>query len=165
MRVPIRKGGQYTNIQSDPIMTKDKFKELEKELNSLKNTQPKLAEEVKRLALMGDFSENAAYQIAKGRLRSVNSKIEKISKQIAEANIIEENKNTNTVSIGHEVSIKSNIDTKKYRILGSLETDPLKGIISYRSPIGKALLNKSLGDTIKIKNNNELIEYKIISIK
>jgi len=165
MRVPIRKGGQYTNIKSDPYMTQAKFDELEKKLTRLKkDVQPELAKEVKRLALMGDFSENAAYGIAKGRLRSTNSKIEKLTKQIAEANIIKTNKNTNNVQIGHKVTIKSKLETKNYTILGSSETNPSRGTISHQSPLGKLLLHKSVEDIVKLKVDNKVVEYQIIKI-
>ncbi|MBT4516683.1 MAG: hypothetical protein HOC78_02200 [Candidatus Komeilibacteria bacterium] len=165
MRVPIRKGGKFTHIKSDPYMTQTKFDELAKNLARLKkDVQPELAKEVKRLALMGDFSENAAYQIAKGRLRSVNYKMEKITKEIAGANIIKENKNSQIVSIGHRVTIKSAKETKEYRILGSSETNPAKGTISHQSPLGLALLHKPLGATVELKLDNIVVKYEIIKI-
>ncbi|MFA6307656.1 MAG: GreA/GreB family elongation factor [Patescibacteria group bacterium] len=165
MRVPIRKGGQYTNMKDDPVMTQGKFDELKKTLEKLKkDIQPKMAEEVKRLALMGDFSENAAYQIAKGRLRFTNSKIENITKQIAEANIIKINKNKNVIEIGSLVTVKIDQEIKKYHILGSSETDPSKGKISYQSPLGAAFLNKKIDEIVEIKINGQITKYQIIAI-
>lgn len=166
MRVPIRKAGQYTYIKSDPLMTEAKLTELKKNLKKLKEIiQPELAKEVKRLALMGDFSENAAYQIAKGRLRSANEKIDKLIKQITEANIINPNKDTSKVKIGHLVTIKSSKQTKKYRLLGSSETNPSKGTISYQSPLGAALLNKKVGEIAKIEIDGQTVEYTVITIE
>lgn len=166
MRVPIRKAGQYTYIKSDPLMTEAKLTELKKNLKKLKEIiQPELAKEVKRLALMGDFSENAAYQIAKGRLRSANEKIDKLIKQITEANIINPNKDTSKVKIGHLVTIKSSKQTKKYRLLGSSETNPSKGTISYQSPLGAALLNKKVGEIAKIEIDGQTVEYTVIAIE
>ena len=78
MRVPIRKGGEFTNIIPDPNLTRKKFNEFSVKLKSLKLEQPKAILEVKRLAELGDFSENAAYQMAKGHLRSLNEKIFKL---------------------------------------------------------------------------------------
>ena len=166
MRLPIRKGGQYTNIKSDPYMTEVKFEELKKNLARLKkDVHPELAQEVKRLALMGDFSENTAYQIAKGRLRSTNRRMEELTKQIANANIIEPNKHTQTVEIGHKVTIKSNNQTKEYLILGSSESDPSTGTISYKSPLGKTLLHTQVGDIAKLQLDDKTLEYEIIEIK
>ncbi|MFA6466471.1 MAG: GreA/GreB family elongation factor [Patescibacteria group bacterium] len=166
MRVPIRKGGQYTNIKSDPFMTEDKLAELEKNLDRLKkDVQPKLIAEVKRLALMGDFSENAAYQMAKGSLRGVNQKILNIEKQIANAQIIEVNKNKQTVQIGHLITTKIDDQKRQYRILGSSETNPSAGVISHHSPLGLALLGKAIGDIVEIKLGDKLAKYEIIKIE
>jgi len=165
MRVPIRKGGKYTYIKADPYMTQEKFDDLKKNLQRLKkDVQPGLAKEVKRLALMGDFSENAAYQIAKGSLRSINHRMEEITKQINGAIIIKTNHSSHIVLIGSLVTIALNKKIIKYHILGSSETNPSAGTISYLSPLGQSLLNKSIGDIAKLKIDDKTIEYKILKI-
>ena len=76
MRVPIRKGDPRLDKKIDPAMTEVKYHELQKKLDFWKRVKrPEEAEEVKRLALMGDFSENVGYQVAKGRLRGLNQRI------------------------------------------------------------------------------------------
>ncbi len=166
MRVPRRKAGEFTFAKPDPLITAEKLAELKVNLEKLKNTvQPALASEVKRLALMGDFSENAAYQIAKGRLRGVNQKVTDLQKQIEIAEIIETNTSHSTVQIGSLVSIEVNKEIKKYRILGSLETNPSGGVISYNSPLGQALLNKPVGAVLEIKLGENTLIYKILKIE
>ncbi len=166
MRVPYRKPGKYSYIKPDPRITAKKLAELKIDLEKLKKeVQPKLASEVKRLALDGDFSENAAYQMAKGKLRYINSKILKVSKQIAIADIIEIDKNSDIVQIGSLVTLKSSKKIIQYTILGSLETDPSKGVISYSSPLGKLLMNQKIGDIIDIKVDNKLSKYKLSKIE
>lgn len=165
MRVPIRKAGQYTFSKPDPYMTQDKFTELTKNLVKLKeHVQPSLAEEVKRLALMGDFSENAAYQMAKGSLRGINQKIEDIEKQLAIAIIIKPNTENKTVQIGNFVTLEINKQKQIYHILGSSETNPETGVISYQSPLGKALINKKINDIVEIQVADVTVKYKIIKI-
>jgi len=165
MRVPHRKAGKYTYIKPDPRITVKKLAELKAVLEKLKKEiQPKLAAEVKRLSLDGDFSENAAYQMAKGQLRGLNNKIDKIAKQIAIADVIKVDENNNSVQIGNTVTLKFSNKILEYTILGSLETDPSKGVISYSSPLGKLLVNKKIGDIIKIKSENKYLEYKIAKI-
>ena len=166
MRVPRRKAGEFTFAKPDPLITAEKLTELKANLEKLKNIiQPELASEVKRLALMGDFSENAAYQIAKGRLRGVNQKITDLQKQIDIAEIIETNTKSSTVKIGSLVSVEVNQAIKKYRILGSLETNPSSGVISYNSPFGQALLNKAVGAVLEIKLGDNIVTYKILKIE
>ena len=90
MRVPIRKPGKYTHDQPDLHLTRDKLNELTNELERLRTEiRPRAMKEVSRLAEMGDFSENAAYQIAKGRLRGMNERILDLEAAIGKVILIE----------------------------------------------------------------------------
>jgi transcription elongation factor GreA len=142
MRQPIRKADKYLRGKPDPKMTKAKFDELAADLERMKKVRPPLAAEVKRLAAMGDFSENAAYQIAKGRLRGLNQRMLDVADQLANAEIIEPNKNNSVIGLGNFVTVESAGKQKIFQILGSTETDPARGVISASSPLGAALLEK-----------------------
>ncbi|MHB8903906.1 MAG: GreA/GreB family elongation factor [Patescibacteria group bacterium] len=88
MQTPYRKYDKIPRQKSDPHITEDKFEELKNKLAKLKNIQrPREAEEVKRLAAMGDFSENAGYQLAKSRLRGINQRILDIEDLLSRAEI------------------------------------------------------------------------------
>ena len=164
MQVPIRKAGQYTNMKLDPNMTKNKFDELIAQLKKLKDlSQPRAVAEVKRLALMGDFSENHAYQMAKGKLRGINQRILDLEKLLAEAVIIE-NKKSSTVVMGSIVTLEFDGQKKIFQILGSLETAPAEGIISYSSPLAQIILGKKVGDTAELKTDKKTTSYKILKI-
>lgn len=165
MQLPWRKPGKYTNLKPDQHLTEAKYNELKNKLERLKFNRPRLAEEVKKYASDGDFSENAAYQIAKGRLRGVNQRILELEDHLKRAVIIKPNKNSSTVQLGSSVTVEGDGREKTYLILGSSETDPTKGIISRNSPIGAALIGRRLGDRIKIKLADRKIEYKIIKIE
>ncbi len=166
MQVPYRKPGKYSQMKSDPMLTIEKIKELEQKLDRLKNySRPRGAEEVKRLAELGDFSENVEYQLAKGKLRGINQGILTIENQLKHAIIIDPQKQMDTVGIGHAVTISNGKSEKTYLILGSSETDPQKGVISHVSPIGAALIGCKIGEVIKIKFNDKEVEYKIIKIE
>ncbi|MCL4385054.1 MAG: GreA/GreB family elongation factor [Cyanobacteria bacterium] len=164
MRVPIRKPGKYTYLKPDHNFTADKLNELKDKLERLKISQPAAIKEVRRLAELGDFSENAAYQIAKGRLRGINDQIFELQEKIKKAQIIKP-KNTDCVQLGCKVTIQLNNQQKTFLILGSAEADPSKGIISHNSPIGAALMGKKPSDIIKINLSGKEIEYKIIKIE
>ena len=128
-------------------------------------TRYPLAAEVSRLAELGDFSENVEYQLAKGKLRGVNSIISKLENQIKNAVIIKPKNNTGIVQLGNKVTVLVQNQQKTYRILGSAETNPKKGIISQNSPLGIALLGKKVGDTVDIGFKEKIVEYKIIKIE
>ena len=165
MRVPIRKSEKYTYLKTDPCITQAKFDELTKKLDRLiKVNRPRESAEVQRLAMMGDFSENVGYQVAKGRLRGINQRILDITDLLKKAEIIRPDKNDNSVQIGNWVTLEQSGREKTYQILGSEETNPTAGIISHNSPLGAALLGKRVGDAFEIKLADRLVTYKIIKL-
>ncbi|MFA5880522.1 MAG: GreA/GreB family elongation factor [Candidatus Margulisiibacteriota bacterium] len=166
MRVPIRKADKYTYLKTDPYITQAKFDELTKKRERLITVnRPREAEEVKRLALMGDFSENVGYQIAKGRLRGINQRVLDIENLLKNAVIIRHDKNNETVEVGNFVTLSRNGKEKEYQILGSEETNPTAGVISHNSPLGSALIGKKINDEIEIDLGDRKIKYKIVTIK
>jgi len=165
MQIPKRKPGKYAHIKQDNHITKVKFEEIEKKLRKLKEVQPAAIQELQRLAALGDLSENAAYQIAKGKLRGINQRILELGNQLNYAEIIEPNQNTGVVRLGSTVNIEINNQEQTYQILGSSETNPTKGVISHNSPIGSALMGHRAGDVVEFQQKNKTIECKIIEIK
>ena len=156
MRVPIRKPGKYTHLKPDPHLTGEKLGELKNELERLQTvSQPRAITEVRRLAEMGDFSENAAYAIAKGRLRGINQRILELQDHLKRAVIIRPNKHTETVQLGSSVTVAINGRQQTFVILGSSETDPNAGVISHRSPVGAALMGRRAGDQVQFQLANK----------
>lgn len=164
MRVPLRRGEKRPEPK-DPYLTAQKYQELAAKLDRLRSSRPRLAEEVKRLAEMGDFSENAGYQLAKGRLRGLNQRIMDLESQLKVAVIIQADKGTGKVQIGSLVTVRHEGKEKEYTILGSTESDPGKGVISHLSPLGAALMGRKEGETARflIKDNEQ--EFMIIKIR
>jgi transcription elongation factor GreA len=173
MQVPIRKGDKIPRAKADPFMTAAKFAELQAKLQRWKTVnRPRDAAEVARLALMGDFSENVGYQVAKGRLRGLNQRILDVEDLLARAEIIRPDKVTGVARLGHRVTIEK-IDAdqdasadhqKTYQILGGAETDPTKGVISHSSPLGAALLGRRVGEIINIEIKGKTTKYRITKI-
>jgi len=164
MQLPKRKPGKYANTPLDPFLTQKKFDELTAKLHTLKNhSRYKAAAEVSRLAELGDFSENVEYQLAKRKLRGINSAILKIAYQVDHAQIISPKKGTN-IQIGNTVTVTIDKKEKIYQILGRSEIDLQKGIISHTSPIGAALMGHRIGDTIEVVLPNKIVSYTILNI-
>ncbi len=163
MRVPIRRSDKVPTEKIDTKITLEKYRSLSKTLEKLKNEiRPKESEEVKILSTTGDYSENAGYQAAKAKLRRTNNKISKIEYILNRADIIETNTKSDEIQIGSLVKLEIDGKIKQYQILGSAETDPSKGKISYISPLGSSLLGKKIGEFVSINNSKK---YKIIEIK
>ncbi|MFA5128294.1 MAG: GreA/GreB family elongation factor [Patescibacteria group bacterium] len=166
MQIPYRKPGKYTHLVQDPHITEARAMEIEKKLERLKKVvRPKLSEEVSILAQGGDFSENAGYQSAKGKLRALNEKIMNYEGELRRALIIKPDKQTDTVQLGHTVTVSVGGKQKTYQILGSRETNPQKGIISHNSPLGEKLIGQSVGDIVQISAGGKEVEYKILKIE
>lgn len=167
MRVPIRKAGNLPTIKVDYHITRKKYNELIKKIDYYKKTiRPRLATEVQRLAELGDFSENVEYQLAKGKLRGLNQKIDELENKINHAIIIETSQNNDQIRLGHTVILRNNTGkTFTFQILGATETNPSQGVISQHSPIGKALLGKKVNDQVIVQLPDRQIEYQILEIK
>lgn len=165
MQVPKRKPGIYTNQESDPHLTSAKLDELKRELQRLKTiSRPQAIAETKRLAEMGDFSENAEYQIAKGRLRGINNRIDELIDQIDRAVVIVADTASGVIAIGHTVTVEIDGVKKSFHILGPTESNPQAGIISYQSPLGAALVGKRVGDTFSQLIGRKEVSCRIIAI-
>lgn len=166
MRLPNRKPGKYTFPTFDPVMTQQQFDAMQTKLERLKKvTRPQAIRETQQYGENGDFSENAEYQIAKGRLRGINRTIDELEKQIGQANIIDTPQDMSTVQIGHTVTVTVNENELTFKILGSSETNPAAGVISYHSPLGAALMGHAVGDNIRLQIGEKTMLYKITKIE
>ena len=166
MQIPKRRSEQNSQIATDYHISQKRAQEFKKELERLiKIIRPRQSNEVAELAKLGDFSENAAYQIAKGKLRGTNHRIMVLEDMLNNTIIIPECATSSCVQIGSIVTVKINGREKVFQILGSQETNPTKGIISHSSPIGSALIGHKNGDEVEININEQLLKYKIINLE
>lgn len=165
MRLPNRKPGKYTFTQFDPQLTPAKLAELKKQLAQAKQKLPQAIREVQQYGENGDFSENAEYQVAKARLRGLNRRIDELTYQINHAELIAPPVDTHTVQTGHTVTVRVNGQEKTFTILGSSETNPAAGVISYHSPVGAALLGKRVGEHATVTTNNRTVQYEVLAIE
>ncbi len=165
MQLPYRKPGKFSRPLFDPHITQEKHDELTQTLETLLRKRPHAAREVARLAELGDFSENVEYQLAKGRLRRINEQILVLENQLKQAEIIHTDHSSPFIELGDTLEVSVNGSTKTLTILGSSETDPVRGIISQHSPIGTALLGKKIGETVVVPIGKRTVTYTILSKK
>lgn len=165
MQVPIRKSGKYTHVSPDPHMTAEKLDELKASLKRLKESRPQAIKEMQRLAEMGDFSENAAYAMAKGRVRGINQRMLELEDQIKNAIVITSKPRSDVVRLGSKVTVEVEGRQRTYLILGSSETNPGQGVISRHSPIGVALMGHRTGDRIAYRIGDKDVHCLITKIE
>lgn len=169
MQIPKRKSEEDKRNLAAPFdnyVTQARLEAWEQELIRLKTLDHRpAAEEVARTQAMGDLRENAAYQDAKWRLRKINSRILSLTEMIKNAIVIETGTNSDgSIKVGSKVILEQNGQQSTFSILGTSESNPLQGRISYSSPLGSALLNKRTGDTVTINTQSSEINYKILSV-
>lgn len=147
-------------------LTQEKFDELTKELDHLKTVKRKeVAESLEYAKSLGDLSENAEYQEARGDQAEVEDRIKQIEAILISAEIVELH-HSEKADVGATVTIQKKGDskTKTYKIVGSEEVDIANNKISLQSPLGEAIHGKRKGDEFNYKAPGGVIHYKIIEI-
>jgi len=124
-----------------------------------------LAARLRSAIQMGDLSENADYHKAKEDQGFLEGRIQELEYILGNAIIIEDNDNKDVVSIGSHVTIQEeDFPEETYHLVGSTEADPSKGMISHESPIGKALMEHKVGETVEAETPGGVIKFKILKI-
>ncbi|KKW14554.1 MAG: Transcription elongation factor GreA [Parcubacteria group bacterium GW2011_GWA2_50_10b] len=148
-------------------LTKEKFKELEKELGYLKTVKRKeIADALEYAKSLGDLSENQEYQEARDSQAVLEDRINRLEQILKSASIVS-TQSTSVVSVGSFITVEKEVDKsrKSYSIVGSEEADAAKGLISTRSPFGHGAMGKSKGDSFSFETPSGTMSYKIIDIK
>jgi transcription elongation factor GreA len=132
----------------------------------LENRQrPQAVKDVSTAVQKGDLSENAEYHEARARLSRTDTRIFNLKEKLKTAVIIEKGSDDGRVKIGSTVVLEVNGKQRTYEILGSLETDPSRNRISHESPLGSALLDHKVGDTVTVKTPSGEVTYAIIEVQ
>jgi len=156
------------SAQEKVYLTPEGREELREELDELVNVRrPALAERLRKAIAQGDLSENADYKAAKEEQSFLEGRIQKIEAMLRRAEIIEETQSSEEVSLGSHVTVveEGQQDPETFRIVGTAEADPINGRVSYKSPMGKALLGRQVGDIITVEAPGGTIAFRITDIE
>ena len=150
------------------VLTDDGLKKLEEELEYLKTERRReIADKIKVALSFGDLSENSEYDEAKNDQAMVEARISEIEEKLKHVTVLDEDDiSTETINIGSKVKVldKEYNEECEYTIVGSTEADPLNGLVSDESPVGKALLGHRVGETAYVEAPESVIELEILSI-
>jgi transcription elongation factor GreA len=143
-------------------------KKLQEEINALEyELAHELPKELKKAIALGDLSENAEYHMAKQRQEFVKARLRQLGRRLADLSLINLNNiPKDKVGLGSTVKV---YDTDKdeefeYKLVTSEESDVAAGKISTTSPIGRALLNKRVGDTTTVVTPTGRRELEVLSL-
>ncbi len=129
---------------------------------------PELIEEVKRTRAFGDLSENFEYKAAKQALNRNKGRVRYLQRMIDSARVIEDRSAEDEVGLFDKVELYmiEDKETEVVQVVTTVRCDPLHGLISKESPLGKQLLGKKVGDTITVAvNENYSYTAEIRSIE
>lgn len=135
-------------------MTKEGAEKLKAEYHELFHKErPKIVETVAWAASNGDRSENADYIYGKRRLREIDRRLNYLSDKLSSAVIVDVNAvQSDKIVFGATVVLEDEEGTKHtYKIVGEDEINPEEGKMSWKSPVGKALLGKKIEDEVSVK--------------
>ena len=191
MQIPRRKVDELRAQDDGPIhLTAEGLRRLKERLAEIKRALPELIAETSRAAAYGDRSDSAEYSSAKSALRRANNQVLSIEDQLKRVVVISEGPNvTGKVELGSTVILEmgenpphltspypplqsyggtskgEEKERKTFQIVGPRETNPEKGRISNQSPLGVALLGRSVGEAVRVPVRDGVREYKILEIR
>ncbi len=150
------------------IVSNEGLKKLQQELEHLKTVKRKeVALAIQKARAYGDLSENSEYDEAKNEQAEIEGKIAKLELTLENAIVLDDAElGTDKVSVGNKVSVH-NIDDDsdaEYKIVSTTEADPIMGLISDDSPLGKSLIGQRKGDSINVETPMGIVKYTITDI-
>ena len=133
-------------------MLAEGYERLTADLKALRAERPKVVDAIEEARAHGDLSENAEYHAAKERQGQIEAQIADLEDRVSRAQIIDPTTlSGDRVVFGATVTLLDEDDKPvRYQIVGQTEADANNGRISYNSPIGRALISRSVGDEVEV---------------
>ena len=151
------------------LLTAEAYQKKYDELEQLKTSgRDEIAERIKEARSFGDLSENSEYDEALNDQAKMEAKINQLENELKNSRILDESAiSIESIHVGSKVKIRD-IDfdeIEEYQILGESQANPDEGIISDQSAVGKALLEKKVGDIVKVTlPNGNIISFEVLEI-
>ena len=125
--------------------------------------RPEAVENLRKAREMGDLSENGYYKASRQRLSFIDAQLRRLERLVKLGKVVEAS-GTNRVEIGNTVHVTDGKKEFHYTIVGGYESDPVNKTISYKSPLGSALMGKSVGAKAEVHAPIGTVVYTIVSI-
>ncbi len=156
--------------EQDVILTREGLKQLEEELDYLRAVKrQEVAQRLKEAIALGDLSENSEYDDAKNEQAFTEGRILELEKMVRNAKVIEDGDNTQqegVIVVGSVVRVRDiEFDEEdEYRLVGTVEADPMNNRISNESPVGRALLGHKAGEVIDVEAPVGVVKLEILEV-
>ena len=149
------------------FLTREGYQKFQEELDWLIDVRrPEVAMRLSQAVEGSDDDDTAEYEAAKDEQGLIEARIKKLEIMLASACILDEQpKQVDRVDVGDHVTVQEEGgEPETYLLVGPAEADPLKGRISYESPLGTALLGRKVGDVARVNAPAGTFEVRVISI-
>jgi len=146
-------------------LTQKALEELKKKIEHLKNKRKDIAERINAAKELGDLSENAEYNSAKEDQAFLESEIRRLENLLRTAVVVKIDKNNKIVTPGVCVTIEMGKEKKNLCLVNPESVSPAEGKISLHSPLGKALLNKKVGESGALQTPSGKKTFKVIAVR
>src|SRR3954463_2582879 len=149
-------------------MTVEGFNHLQDELKRLKSTErPAVIRAIAEAREHGDISENAEYHAARERQSFIEGRLAELEDMVSRAEVIDVKKLTGTtVKFGATVTLsdEDSGEEQTYQLVGAVESDIKSGLLSITAPLARALIGKTVGDSVEVTTPRGSKAYEIVSI-
>ncbi len=148
------------------ILTPEGLDEIKREYDELvKERRPEVVARIERARDFGDLAENSEYDAAKEEQALVETRISQLEDVLHSTQIIKAAEKTDFVVIGSTVVVEIDGQPDEFKVVGTMEADPAKRLISNESPVGAALLGAKVGEVVDVTTPIIRAKYKILGIK
>lgn len=148
----------------DVVLTQEGLEKIKKELAELKVRRKEIIARIQTAKEFGDLSENAEYDDARNEQSFVEGRLQELDDMVKRAKIVTKKQSGDKVGLGSKVKVSCEGEEEEYELVGANESDPAHGKISIESPIGKALMGASKGETVVVTTPGGKLEYKVVSV-
>ncbi len=150
-------------------MTAAGYQRLEEEIKQLKSVErPSIIEQIAEARSHGDLSENAEYHAAREKQSFIEGRLMDLEDKLSRADVIDTSKMTgNVVKFGAIVKVVDD-DTEveqTFQIVGEYEANIDKGLLALTAPLPRALIGKTVGDTVEVTTPKGAKAYELLEVK
>lgn len=155
-------------MQQNEPMTAYGYELISAELKNLKEVErPNIVKEIDIARGHGDLKENAEYHAAKEKQQFIEARIKELTDLLSRVRVLDPARlKHDKIGFGSSFELLDieHDRTVSYTIVGSVESDPQKGLISFHSPIAKAFIGKEEGDEVNVKLPSGEVDYEVLSV-
>ncbi|MCI1287070.1 MAG: transcription elongation factor GreA [[Lactobacillus] timonensis] len=147
-------------------MTPQGYQEIQQQIAELQDQRPAKIAQLKAARALGDLSENTEYSTAKRELRHLESRLRYLNKLLTYAKVVTP-ANNGKVGLGSTVTLEFTDDHSQvsYQLVGKQQADVNRHLLSFDSPLGKALMHQPAGTTVSVTAPAGNYQVKILSIQ